>query len=508
MTRLRFDRIGKTFPGVLALDDVSFDVHRGSIHALLGENGAGKSTLIKILAGAHSATAGRIYLDGRPIEIRNPHHAQTLGIAVVYQELTLVRELSVAENIRLGQWPSRGAGLIDRGALHDEARRALQRAGSGLSPAQIVGDLSVGQQQSVEIARALSFDARILVLDEPSAVLTPHELDTLFDVLRQLRDEGVAIIYISHRLEEIFALADRVTVLRDGRHISTRAVADVDHDGLVRDMVGRELKTRRSGNREAPRTGGGATEPVLEVRDLALKGALHDISFQVSAGEIFGLSGLVGAGRTALLRTLFGAVNRRSVRGLVQVGQSSGPFATPRDAIAAGVVLLPEDRKGEGLMLDRSVAENLTLASLGTLSSRGFVRADQERRQIERSIASLGIRTARLDNPVMNLSGGNQQKVVLGRWLDHAHRVVLFDEPTRGIDVGAKEEIYDWIFRLAESGAAVIVSSSELPEVLRLADRIGVMRRGRLVDILDNRSHAVNQETLLHMAAGTETAPV
>ncbi|MCA9728413.1 MAG: sugar ABC transporter ATP-binding protein [Candidatus Eisenbacteria bacterium] len=543
---LVFEGVTKTFPGVRALDDVSFTVARGSIHAIVGENGAGKSTLMKVLSGVHRPDAGSLRLWGQILELRTPAAAQDAGVAIVYQELTQVPHLSVAENVLLGRWPAGTGGVIDRTRLRTEARRWLDQVGLRVPPDQSTASLTVAQQQLLEIARALSLDARILVLDEPSAVLTPHELDGLFTLLRALRDDGRSILYISHRLEEIFALADRVTVLRDGTHVSTRPIGEVNHDTLIREMVGRTIDRASKrvpesevdavpgaatvtasgpatipvpdatvGARPVPGLGIAAPGPsgadrvgaLLRVEDLSWPGHLDRVTFSVAAGEVFAITGLVGAGRSSLLLSLFGATG--PLTGRVELNGARGPFRSPRAAMRAGIVFLPEDRKRQGLLLQRSLQENASLASLAALARAGTIRRDLERNRTRTMMERLRIRAASSTVAVQTLSGGNQQKVLLARWLDRPHRAILFDEPTRGIDVGAKQEIHAWIRRLAEDGAAVVVSTSEIPEALAIADRIGVMRAGTIVAILDPRREKIDPETILRRAAGADrTDPI
>lgn len=492
--RVEFLGISKRYPGVQALDDVSFGVAPGTVHALVGENGAGKSTLVKILAGATQADAGAIRLDGHHVAIHNARGAFHLGIAVVYQEFNLAPDLSVAENVFLGRWPRGPLGLIASRELRRRSEALFESLGVRISVRAGVGGLSTAQQQMVEIARALSLQARVLVLDEPSAVLTPQELQALFALVRRLAGRGVSVLYISHRLDEIFRLCDSVTVLRDGRHIATRAIADVSRDTLIRDMVGRPIAE------EFPRRQRTPGETVLRVQDLSARGRFHDISFDVRAGEVFALTGLVGSGRSSVGRALFGAVPQ--VRGRVSVGGAIGPFRSPRRAQSAGVAYVPEDRRRQGLLLARSVGENITLAHLRDVSTFGVLRRGAERRVVDRQIRDLQIRTSGPDVAAGTLSGGNQQKVMVARWLQKPYRVIIVDEPTRGVDVGAKVEMYGIINAMAQAGAAVVMITSELPEAIGMADRIGVMAGGALTGILDNASHSVTQEMILRLAIG------
>jgi len=495
--------VTKRFPGVCALDGVDLVLGPGAVHALVGENGAGKSTLVRILAGALQPDSGSIEREGRAITLASPLVARRLGIAVVHQELQLADDLSVAENVFLGRWPRRrGLPFVDRPRMHEETRRVLASLHLDLPVARRVRGLTVAQRQLVEIARALAVESQVLVLDEPSAVLTPHELDELFGIVRRLRARGTAILYISHRLEEIFALADRVTVLRDGRRVAAHAVAEVDRETLVAEMVGRSLALWTAApGAERPRP---TQAPVLAVESLSAGRRFHDVHFEVAPGEILALAGLVGAGRSSLLLALFGAVP--ATTGRVRVGEHTGPFANPVDAMAAGVAFIPEDRKAQGLLLDRSVRENVVLAQLATLARHGWIDRARERATTRRLLGDLRVKAAHEEVAVRTLSGGNQQKVVLARWMGRPHRVALLDEPTRGVDVAAKAEIHALVRRLAEEGAAVVVASSELPEVIELGDRIAVLCAGRLAGILDNAHHDVSQETILHLASAGEAA--
>jgi D-xylose transport system ATP-binding protein len=480
--------ITKDFPGVRALDGVSFDLRRGEIHALCGENGAGKSTLIKVLSGVHPAGSygGTIRLRDQVVHFRTLHAAEQHGIALIAQELALVPELSVAENLMLGRLPVKH-GLIRWDAVGREARRALALVGLELDPARPVKELGIGQQQMVEIAKALAKEASILVLDEPTAALTEADAQRLLAFLRQLRSRGVSIIYISHRLEEVFAIADRITVLRDGKSVATAAADALTRDEVIAMMVGREVKDLY------PRLPGEPGATLLSVRDWSVEDpanpgrfVLEKVSFEVREREVLGIAGLMGAGRTALLSSLFGAA-RSTVTGQMTAPyrRAAAPCASPREAIAAGLALVSEDRKRYGLVPEASVLENITLATLRRFAARGFLgqatRAEAARGQYE----SLGVRGAGLAALVKELSGGNQQKVVLGKWLLTKPRVLFLDEPTRGIDVGAKAEIYGLINRLAGEGLGVVLVSSDLPELLGLSHRVLVLAQGRQTAVLE-----------------------
>ncbi len=467
---LRMEGVRKTFPGVVALDHVDFDLRRGEVHVLLGENGAGKSTLIKMLSGAHRPDQGQILVDGEPVRINSAQAAERLGIATIYQEFNLVPELSVAENIFLGRQPRR-LGLVDRRRMNADAAELLARVGVDVAPQTRVGDLGIARLQMVEIAKALSLDARVLIMDEPTAVLTTDEVQKLFRIVRALRADGVGVVFITHHLDEIAELGDRVTVLRDGRSI-TQVPADTPQDELVRLMVGRSIED------QYPREQGEVGEPLLRVTGLTRDGAFSDISFEVRAGEVVGLAGLVGAGRTEVVRAVFGADSYDS--GTVEVMSARLRRGDVNAAMDAGIGLVPEDRKGQGLVLEASIEENLGLVTLGRRTRYGFVDRADQRRSAERMAGSLKVRMAGLDQHAGTLSGGNQQKLVIGKWLLADSKVLILDEPTRGIDVGAKVEIYQLVNRLTASGHAVLMVSSDLPEVLGMSDRVLVMAQGRI----------------------------
>ena len=463
--------IRKAFPGVVALDGVDLDVRSGEVHVLLGENGAGKSTLMKILSGAERRDDGRITIGGATMRLESPRAARDAGVAIIHQELALVPQMTVAENIFLGRAPSH-LGFVDRARMATESRALLARIGADVDPQVLVGTLSIAQQQLVEIARALSLEARILIMDEPTSALTERETGRLFDVIRGLTARGTAVIYISHRLDEIFDIGDRITVLRDGRHVATQVVQAADRRQLVRLMADREVEELTPGRVRAT----GAAR--LQVDGLSREGALHDVSFQVHAGEIVGFAGLLGAGRTEVARAIFGldAIDG----GTIRVDGQLVTIATPRQAIAAGIGFVTEDRKREGLVLERSVRDNIALPILEALSRLGLVQRVAEHDTASDAVRDLRIRTPSVQQLARYLSGGNQQKVVLAKWLATGARILFLDEPTRGVDVGAKQEIYQLIESLAASGVAIVLMSSELPEVLGLADRVLVMREGRI----------------------------
>ncbi len=484
---VRMEAITKTFPGVKALDGVSLDVRPGEVHALLGENGAGKSTLIKILAGVYRADAGSIEVAGRAVSFESPAEALEAGLKVVFQEIALIPEFTVAENIFMENHPLGRLGLVDWRSMREKARALFDRAGFALDPDARVGDLSVSQQQLVEISRALAYDARVVVMDEPTSSLTPGEVAHLFGVIRRLRDLGIGIVYVSHKLEEIFEICDRATVLRDGRWVSTKPVAEHDSQSLIRDMVGRDIEEL------FPKTQHRGGEVMVKVQGLSTRQKLHDISFEVRAGEVLGFFGLMGAGRTELAKALVGYDPISG--GTIEIGgEALRPHATGR-AKALGIGLLSEDRKEEGLMLDTDVVRNMTLPSLARFARAGVVDASAERARAQGFVDRFRIRLASLDQPIRTLSGGNQQKVLLSRWLMYGLKAIVLDEPTRGIDVGAKAEIFAAVNELASEGLAVIMMTSEMPELLNLSDRIAVLAEGRLTAVFD-RAEATQEKVL------------
>ena len=491
-TLLTLRGVHKRFPGVHALKGVSLDVRRGEVHAVVGENGAGKSTLMQILAGVHRPDDGDLTFDGRTRTFTSEREAQAAGVAIVFQERSLFGPLSVAENVFAGRQPG-AFGVIDFRTLFADTAKLLERVGLHADPAAAVETLSPGEQQLVEIAKALSLDAKLLILDEPTAALTPTETATLFGVVRGLKSLGVAVVYISHRLEEVFSLADRVTVLKDGEGQGTFAVAEVTPQVLVRKMVGRDVEFERPPDR-AP-----GERVALEVVGLTDRGGssrvrLHGVSFRVRAGEILGLGGLVGAGRTEAALGLFGG--RPGCVGDVRVNGNPVRIRSPRDAIAAGIGYVPEDRKEAGLFLDMGVAANVAVATL-----RGAVLNDAEQdRTGNRYREKLRIASRGGDEPVRALSGGNQQKVLLARWLEVNPAVLIVDEPTRGVDVGAKREVHAVLFDLARNGTAVVVISSDLPELLALADRVVVLRAGRVAGELSREE--LSEEAVIALSSG------
>jgi rhamnose transport system ATP-binding protein len=469
---LSLERASKAFGAIRALENVSIDLHAGEVHALVGENGAGKSTLVKILGGVHLPDTGRLRIDGREVVLRGPAAARDAGVAIIYQEPIMFPDLTVAENIFIGRQPLRMARRIDVDAMNLQAAKIFERLGVPLDPGRIARGLSIAEQQIVEIAKALSLDARVIVMDEPTAALSAAEVERLFRVVETLRAAGAPVLFISHRLEEVFTLCQRVTVFRDGRLVLSRELSGLTADDLVRAMVGRELPERVTQEQNIG-------DAVLRVDRLTREGVFVDVSLEVRAGEIVALAGLVGAGRSEVACAIFGI--DRYDGGRVTVHDKPLRRGSPTTAMAAGIGLVPEDRRQQGLVMEMSIARNITLASLTRLQRVGFIRSVAERRFARDWAARLQVKYGRLSNPMTSLSGGNQQKVVLAKWLGRRPSLLIVDEPTRGIDIGTKAEVHRLLEELAAEGVAILVISSELPEVLRLADRILVMREGRLV---------------------------
>ncbi len=497
---LWMEDVSKSFPGVQALQNVSLHVGAGEILGLIGQNGAGKSTLMKILSGVYTPDSGEILLGGQPIQIHNPHHAQGLGISIIYQELNLMPNLSVMENIFVGREPG-PLFFVSRGQLEQQTRSILDRMRMHLRPTALVRSLSVAEQQMVEIAKAISRDVRVLIMDEPTSALSETEVETLFDIIRQLRENGVAVIFISHRLEEVLHICDRVTVLRDGANAGDVAVKETSREALIRMMVGRPLDQFFHRDSHLAETSGQG-DTVLEVRGVSRRGTainpdaivLDNVSLTLKRGEILGLAGLVGAGRTELARVIFGADKRNS--GEIWVEGKPASIHSPVDAIKHGIGLVPEDRKGQGLILKLAVRVNMTLANLDTLSTLDFVQLGSERKLVNNYIDRFEIRTPSPEQRVVNLSGGNQQKVVISKWLMLNPKILIMDEPTRGIDVGAKSEIYELMHELASQGISIIMISSEFPELIGMCDRIVCLAEGRVTGEVAREDATL--ETLMH----------
>ncbi len=503
---LRMSGISKRFPGVQALDDVTFEVAPGEIHALLGENGAGKSTLLKILSGAQQPDEGEIVLAGAPVTMTSPHDAQRLGVATIYQEFTLAPNMSVAENVFIGREPGAGP-FVNWRKMAADTRAITDRLGLGLKPFAVVRDLSVAEQQMVEIARALSMQSRLIVMDEPTSALSAAEVEKLFRIVRDLKAQGLSIIFVTHRLEEVMEICDRYTVLRDGRFVGAGRVAETTIDGIIRLMVGRQVDALFAHREEAK-----AGEAALRVEGLSRRGKAQDqnatvldnVSLEARRGEILGLAGLVGAGRTEMARAIFGADPFDS--GRILVDGKPVDIRSPQDAIRHGIGLVPEDRKQQALFLSLGVRPNLSMAAHDRiLTGKVFIDEAAERRMVEEYRKSLNIRMASQDQVVANLSGGNQQKVVLARWLALRPRVLIVDEQTRGIDIGAKVEVHNLLYEMARSGIAVVAISSELPEVLAISDRIVTMREGRVTGEIA-RKDATEERLMTMMTIGGKKA--
>lgn len=490
---LRADRISKRFPGVLALDGVSLDLRRGEVHAVCGENGAGKSTLMKIITGLYQHDEGTITYKGEERHFASIQAAEAVGIAMIHQELNLIPHLDVAENIFLAREPKKGP-FVDKERMNREARQYLERLHIDISPTEQVRSLTVAKQQMVEIAKALSLNAEVLIMDEPTSSLTDSEIESLFEIIHEIKAAGVSILYISHRLDEMKHIVDRVTVLRDGRYISTKNFADTSVDGIVAEMVGRSLD-----NVFPARTSVPTDEVIFEVSGLSRAGVFSNVNFGLRRGEILGFAGLMGAGRTETARAIFGADPKDA--GTIRLAGRELSIKSPVDAIREGIAYLSEDRKIYGLAVKMKVKDNITMANMAAVSSSlGFINDAAERAASEKYIKALNIKTPSINQIAKNLSGGNQQKVVIGKWLFRESRILFFDEPTRGIDVGAKFAIYQLLDELAGQGIGVIFISSELPEILGITDRVVVFHEGEVTGILNTRE--TNQEEIMAYASG------
>jgi rhamnose transport system ATP-binding protein len=493
---LELREVAKSFGAVVALKSASLTVQMNSIHALVGENGAGKSTLVKIVAGLYQRDSGEFLLRGEPVDFKSTAEAKAAGIAVIYQEPTLFPDLSVTENIFMGRQPTRRFGRIDRKAMRAEALELFKRLAVRIDPDRPAEGLSIADQQIIEIAKAISVDARVLIMDEPTAALSGVEVDRLFAVARNLRDEGRALVFISHRFDEVFALCDTITVMRDGQYISTDAIENTNVDEIVRRMVGRDVTDL------FPKEVAEIGDVLLEVTDLNSVGVFHDVSFTVRSGEIVGLAGLVGAGRSEIVRAVFGIDAYDS--GQVALRGKRVPKLSPTAAMNLGLALVPEDRRKQGLVLESSVARNLTLATRRKLSRNGFLTSAIENRAAKEWASRLEVKTSALDTEVGTLSGGNQQKVVLSKWLSTNPQVLIIDEPTRGIDVGTKSEVHRLLSQLAGQGLGILMISSELPEILGMADRVIVVREGHITAEL-SRAEATAESIMFAATHATET---
>ena len=488
---LEMKEIDKSFPGVHALDHVSFDVRKGEVHALMGENGAGKSTLMKVLTGIYSKDSGSIVYDGKEVEFTNPREAQEAGVVIVHQELNMMGHLTVAQNIFIGREYMKG-GIIDDAKMNAETNKLFDRLNIKIDPTQTMSKLTVGKQQMCEIAKAISHEAKVIVFDEPTAALTDSEIEELFNIIRDLRAKDMGIVYISHRMDEIKVITDRVTVMRDGGYVGTLITEDCTKEDIINMMVGRVIyEEPKSKSNVAP-----DAEVVLKVDHLKAGRMVQDVSFELKKGEILGFSGLMGAGRTETARALFGADEKES--GDIYINGKKVEINTPQDAVKLGIGYLSEDRKRFGLVLGKSVAENSTLASLKDFMKGIFINKKKEDEVATEYVKSLKTKTPSVDQLLVNLSGGNQQKVVISKWLIQNCDILIFDEPTRGIDVGAKSEIYHLMNELVKQGKSIIMISSEMPEILRMSDRIIIMCEGRKTGEIDIAE--ATQEKIMHMA--------
>jgi inositol transport system ATP-binding protein len=493
---LRMEGITKTFPGVKALDDVRLEVAPGTVHALMGENGAGKSTLMKVLIGMYQADAGTISFDGREVHIADTAKALGMGISMIHQELSPVPHMTVAENIFLGREPINRFGFVDKRRMVADTAALFKRWDIAINPRKVMRQLSVAQTQMVEIAKAISYESRLIIMDEPTSAITEREVEHLHGMIRSLRASGVAIIYITHKMDEVFKISDHVTVFRDGKHVATLPASELDRGKLISLMVGREL------THMFPKEDVEIGDVVMSVRGLSRKGKVHDVSFDIRRGEILGLAGLMGAGRTEVLEAIFGV--ERIDAGEITINGTKVRINEPADAIAAGLGMLTEDRKQTGIMGVLSVRDNITIAALPRFSPRGILRKKQMTREAQTQREALSIKTPSLAQLVRLLSGGNQQKVLVSRWLLTSPDILMIDEPTRGIDVGAKAEIHRLMSRLAAEGKAILMVSSELPEILGMSDRVLVMHDGRITGEF-SRAEAT-QEKIMQAATGTEAA--
>ncbi len=490
--------ISKSFPGVKALDNINMNIKKGEVHALVGENGAGKSTFVKILAGALKEDIGEIYIDGKKVEINNPAKATEQGISIIYQEFNLFLGLSVAENMYIGREPLKENGLIDWNKVYNDAANILKRLGVKLDLHTKVKELKIAQQQMVEIAKAISVNAKFVIMDEPSATLTDHELEKLFNIIRELKSRGISVVYISHRLEEIFKIADRVTVFRDGKHIITDNIEKLTKNEIIKMMVGRKL------DQHFPKKVFDLGEIMFTVKDLQVEKSVPPISFSVRRKEILGITGLIGAGRTELMRAVFGADHK--INGNIYLNGKEVIINEPLDAIKKGIALVPEDRKSQGLFLGLPMKQNITMSNINAILKHGIIQHQCEEEEVNKYVDLINIKTPSIEQIPRSLSGGNQQKVVLAKWFFTDSEIVIFDEPTRGIDVGAKVEIYNLMNKLLEEGKAIIMISSELTEVLGMSDRIMVMHEGKVQGIID--AAEASQEEIMHLATGEEEIEV
>ncbi|MBR1857042.1 MAG: sugar ABC transporter ATP-binding protein [Oribacterium sp.] len=489
---IKMSGINKAFGGNPVLRDAGFELGDGEIHALMGENGAGKSTLMKILTGVYTKDAGEIYVDGQEVCYKNPQEAEKAGIVFIHQELNVLFDMTVEENMFLGKEITKKFGVCDKQAMRAEVKKILDTLGVNISPAASMDTLSIGQQQMIEIAKALMVDARVIIMDEPTAALTQKETEVLFGVVRSLKEKGVSIVYISHRMEEIFELCDRITILRDGQYIGTREISKTDMTEVVKMMIGREIGERY------PERDVKIGDIAFEVKNLNCPGVFSDINFQVRAGEVLGVAGLMGAGRTEIMQSIFG--NMPNVTGQIFVEGKEVHNKNPEQAMKNGIGFITEDRKTEGLMLEESIMKNIAITNLGRISRNGVLNKKSEMDMVKSGIEELHIKCTGPEHYCNKLSGGNQQKVVFAKWIFTDPKVLILDEPTRGVDIGAKKEIYSIINNLASQGVAIIMVSSELPEVLGMSDRIMVISEGKIGGFIDRQD--ANQENVMILATG------
>lgn len=490
--QIKMQGIDKAFGSNQVLKNAGFELRDGEIHALMGENGAGKSTLMKILTGVYTRDAGTVTVDGQEVVYKSPQEAEKAGIVFIYQELNVLFDLTVEENLFMGKEITKGFGVCDKKAMRAKAQEVMDKMGVHIPVNAVMSELSVGQQQMVEICKALMVDAKVLIMDEPTAALTESETKVLFEVIESLKAKGVSIVYISHRMEEIFQLCDRITILRDGQYVGTENIRDITMDGVVQMMIGREIGERY------PQRNVEIGPEVLRVEGLTHEKLFRDVSFAVRAGEVLGVSGLMGAGRTEIMQAIFGNLPVRS--GRVFIDGQEVHIRNPREAIAAGIGFITEDRKTEGLLLEKSIAENIELCNLGKVSGRGVLSAKKGAELVKKGIEEFRIKCFGPDHECGNLSGGNQQKVVLAKWIYTDPKILILDEPTRGVDIGAKKEIYSVINDMAAKGVAVIMVSSELPEVLGMSDRIMVVHEGHVTGIIDGKT--ADQAKVMTLATG------
>lgn len=490
--RIEMRGIDKSFGSNQVLKQAGFTLESGEVHALMGENGAGKSTLMKILTGVYTKDAGTVLVDGKEVNYKNPQEAEKAGIVFIYQELNVMFDLTVEENLFMGKEIHGKFGICDKKAMQKKAQEALNILGVNISPKTVMAELSVGQQQMVEICKALMADAKVIIMDEPTAALTQSETVALFKVIESLRKKGVSMVYISHRMEEIFELCDRITVLRDGSYIGVKNIPETNMNEIVKMMIGREIGERY------PSRNVKIGKEVLKVKELTRKGTFHDVNFSVRAGEVLGVSGLMGAGRTEIMQAIFGNLSYES--GTIEIDGKEVKISNPRQAMEHGIGFITEDRKTEGLMLDKSIRENISLCNLRRISKSSVISREAEKNMVAEAIKDLHIKCFGSYHECNNLSGGNQQKVVLAKWILTNPKILILDEPTRGVDIGAKKEIYSIINKLAVQGVAIIMVSSELPEVLGMSDNIMVVREGEVRGIISYEE--ANQERVMTLATG------